>query len=65
MIVPTVLRGLFPVDFWLIEIDGLNHLFQKCETGAMSEYISIQETFNPEALSKIGDWIVEHTTPVK
>ena len=52
-------------DFEMVEIEGLNHLFQKCETGAMGEYISIQETFNPEALSKIGDWIVEHTTPVK
>ncbi|MDE0936131.1 MAG: alpha/beta hydrolase [Mariniblastus sp.] len=51
-------------DFEMVEIEGLNHLFQKCETGAMGEYISIQETFNPQALSKIGDWIVEHTTPI-
>ena len=51
-------------DFDMVEIEGLNHLFQECETGAMGEYISIQETFNPEALSKIGDWIIEHTTPI-
>lgn len=51
-------------DFEMVEIEGLNHLFQKCETGAMGEYISIQETFNPKALSKIGDWIVKHTTQV-
>lgn len=48
-------------DFEMVEIEGLNHLFQKCETGAMSEYITIQETFNPAALEKIGDWIVDHT----
>ncbi len=51
-------------DFEIVEIDGLNHMFQKCETGAMAEYVSIQETFNPVALAKIGDWISSHTTPV-
>ena len=51
-------------DFEMVELDGLNHLFQECKTGSMSEYVSIQETFNPLALEKIGDWIVEHTTPV-
>ena len=49
-------------DFEMVELDGLNHLFQKCETGSISEYITIQETFNPVALKKIGDWIAEHTT---
>ena len=51
-------------DFEMVEIEGLNHLFQKCKTGAMGEYISIQETFNQEALAKIGDWIIKHTTPL-
>ena len=44
-----------------VELEGLNHLFQKCETGGMSEYSTIQETVNPEALAKIGDWMVEQT----
>ena len=52
-------------DFETVVMDGLNHLFQKCETGTMTEYATIQETFNPEALKKIGDWIVDHTSPVK
>lgn len=52
-------------DFEMVKIEGLNHLFQKCETGAMGEYISIQETFNPQALTKIGDWIIKRTTPIK
>ena len=34
-------------DFEIVEVEGLNHLFQQCETGSMSEYITIQETFNP------------------
>lgn len=49
-------------DFEIVVLDGLNHLFQKCETGSMNEYISIQETFNPLALQRIGDWIVAHTS---
>lgn len=52
-------------DVELVTLPGLNHLFQACETGSMSEYASIQETFNPEALQKIGDWITGHTTVVK
>jgi pimeloyl-ACP methyl ester carboxylesterase len=52
-------------DFETIELDGLNHLFQKCETGAIAEYVSIQETFNLIALARIGDWIINHTSPIK
>jgi pimeloyl-ACP methyl ester carboxylesterase len=37
---------------------GLNHLFQHAKTGGMDEYATIEETFAPEALATIGDWIV-------
>jgi hypothetical protein len=49
-------------DVEIVELENLNHLFQACKTGAMSEYATIQETFNPAALTRIGDWIVQHTT---
>lgn len=52
-------------DFEIVIVPNLNHLFQECETGALSEYATIQETFNPEALEKIGDWIIQHCTIVK
>jgi hypothetical protein len=39
------------------ELPGLNHLFQHAKTGAFSEYAQIEETFAPEALEKIADWI--------
>lgn len=39
------------------ELAGLNHLFQKSETGAPSEYALIEETMNEAALQTIGDWI--------
>lgn len=38
---------------------GLNHLFQKSETGLPTEYANIEETFNPAALKVIGDWILK------
>lgn len=40
---------------------GLNHLLQKCETGAPGEYAQIEETMNPAALDAISTWIREQT----
>jgi len=48
-------------DFTLRELPGLNHLFQHCETGSPSEYGKIEETFAPDVLELIGDWIAERT----
>lgn len=39
------------------ELEGLNHLFQECETGATSEYSTISQTISPLALNEILDWI--------
>jgi uncharacterized protein len=36
----------------------LNHLFQHCKTGAPSEYSNIEETFSPEVLKIMSDWIL-------
>ena len=40
-----------------ISLPGLNHLFQHCTTGLPSEYGQIEETFSPDALKIISDWI--------
>jgi pimeloyl-ACP methyl ester carboxylesterase len=37
--------------------DGLNHLFQHCVTGEVSEYKNIEETFSSEVLSEMIAWI--------
>ena len=37
----------------------INHLFQKCEIGIISEYAHIEETFNVAAMRKISNWIAE------
>jgi len=38
-------------------LPGLNHLFQTAKTGGVSEYGKIEETFSPQVLKIIGDWI--------
>ncbi len=47
----------------LIELEGLNHLFQHAETGLPSEYGELRESFAPEALQQIGDWILNVAAP--
>lgn len=43
--------------FTIEAFDGLNHLFQKAETGAPAEYGTIEETFNEEVMKYLVDWI--------
>jgi len=48
------------------EIPGVNHLFQTCRTGGVSEYNSIEETVSPTVLQKVSDWILQvsrHSQP--
>jgi len=40
-------------------LPGLNHMFQKANTGLFSEYAQIEETFNPDALEAIRRWLDE------
>ena len=37
--------------------EGLNHLFQHCVTGEVSEYKNIEETFSPEVISRMISWL--------
>lgn len=37
----------------------MNHLFQECETGAITEYSTIEQTFSPIALKTMSDWILK------
>jgi fermentation-respiration switch protein FrsA (DUF1100 family) len=46
-------------DYTLKEMPGLNHLFQHTQTGSPTEYGQIEETFAPEALKLMGDWILK------
>lgn len=44
-------------SYKIIEFPNLNHIFQEAETGAPSEYITIEQTISPIALEAIADWI--------
>jgi len=46
-------------DYTVVELPGLNHLFQTAETGAISEYETIPEIIAPIALHTISEWITE------
>ncbi len=48
-------------NYTIKELSGLNHLFQTAQTGALSEYVKIEETISPVALKIVGDWILEQT----
>jgi pimeloyl-ACP methyl ester carboxylesterase len=47
------------LNFRIVEMEGLNHLFQTSETGAPSEYATIEETFSPKAMQVIANWILK------
>lgn len=49
-------------DFQVLELPGLNHLFQRARTGEPNEYASIHSTMDPAALQTVAVWIVKHTT---
>lgn len=44
-------------NFKIIELAGLNHLFQKCQKCTVAEYGLLEETFSTEALDLITDWL--------
>jgi len=49
-------------DFTVIEIEGVNHLFQKAQSGSPALYGAIEETIAPEVLTAIGIWVTKHNS---
>jgi pimeloyl-ACP methyl ester carboxylesterase len=43
------------------QLPELNHLFQHAFSGSPAEYPAIEETFSPEALQIIADWLLPRT----
>jgi uncharacterized protein len=56
----TALKAGGNSDFELLELTSLNHLFQTCRTGAVSEYSTIEETMAPAVLEQVAAWIRSH-----
>ncbi len=48
-------------DFKVVELPGLNHEFQHCYAGLPAESRAIEETFAPDAMNTLSDWILQHT----
>jgi pimeloyl-ACP methyl ester carboxylesterase len=48
-------------DYEAVELPGLNHLFQTCKKCTANEYGTLEETFSPKALEKMGDWLARHS----
>src|SRR5207248_1713271 len=44
-------------DFTVKELPDLNHLFQTCKTGSLTEYGAIEETMAPAVLEMMAEWI--------
>ena len=64
LILAALQRGKNP-DATVKLLPGLNHLFQHCKTGAPGEYHAIEETFSPEAVQLVGDWITERAVKLR
>ena len=50
-------KGLSICKHSIKKIDGVNHLFQHCNTGIVTEYQQIEETISPEVLQEVAKWI--------
>jgi pimeloyl-ACP methyl ester carboxylesterase len=50
-------------DFEVKELPDLNHLFQHAYSGSPAEYAAIEETFSPDALQVLSDWLSQHAAP--
>ncbi len=55
--IETALKRAGNKRYETAELKGLNHLFQKAESGDIAEYASIEETINIELLNKLSAWI--------
>lgn len=61
-LVESALKAGGNSKYKIVSLPGLNHLFQKAETGSATEYGKIEETFSPDALTIMKDWILEITS---
>jgi pimeloyl-ACP methyl ester carboxylesterase len=48
-------------DAQVVELPGLNHLFQTAKTGGLAEYGQIEETLAPAAMDVVTRWILART----
>ena len=44
-------------NYKVVTLQGLNHLFQNCQTCTITEYSTLEETFSTKALLIVSDWL--------
>jgi uncharacterized protein len=49
-------------DFTIVEIVGVNHMFQTAQSGSPALYGAIEETIAPSVLTVAGNWITKHNS---
>lgn len=52
-------------DATVMEIYGINHLFQTAKTGSPTEYEKIEESISPKVLEIIAGWIEAHSSVLR
>ena len=52
-------------DTTIVTFPTANHLFQDADTGALEEYATLEQTFLPEFLPTITDWLLERVDIVE
>lgn len=57
--IESALKSSGNKDFKIVEMPNMNHLFQTSSTGKISEYGQLEETFSPEVLLMMKDWILK------
>lgn len=50
------------VEHEIVVFPDANHLFQSAKTGGAEEYATLEQTFTPDFLPTLGDWLLEHVT---
>ena len=58
---PVIERALIDggnPDFTVMEMNGMNHIFQKCRSGLPNEYFTRKRAMNSEVLEHITRWIM-------
>ena len=59
MAIEEALKKSESKNYKVLELKGLNHLFQVSVSGSPNEYSSLEETFNEEAMEIIVNWILQ------
>jgi pimeloyl-ACP methyl ester carboxylesterase len=58
--IKTFLQKSKSKHYEVIEMPGLNHLFQTCKTCNVAEYAELEESFSPAALEVIANWLAKY-----